>query len=105
MHFYDRESETLNREGVSRLQDERLRRLLRELTTNRFYQEKFRVAGIEMQSVRGAEDLKLLPFTTKSELVTEQQAHPPYGRLLTYPLALSLFASNVRHYRPSSQMA
>jgi phenylacetate-CoA ligase len=87
MHSYHRESETRNREGLTRLQDERLRRLLKELTTNRFYQEKFRVAGIEMHSVRSAEDLKRLPFTTKRELVTEQQAHPPFGKLLTYPLA------------------
>ena len=87
MDFNDREAETLNREGVSRLQDERLRGLLRELTANQFYQEKFRAAGIEMHSVRCAEDLKRLPFTTKSELLTEQQSHPPYGRLLTYQLA------------------
>jgi len=68
------------------LQNERLGCLLLELTGNRFYQEKFRVAGIEMSGVRSAEDLKRLPFTTKSELIADQVASPPYGRLLTYPL-------------------
>src|SRR6185295_14260579 len=43
-------------------------------------------ARLEMRSIRSAEDLQRLPFTTKSELVAEQQSHPPYGRLLTYSL-------------------
>ncbi len=84
--FYHRELETLDRRSLGDLQNERLDRLLQELARNRFYKEKFHLAGIEMHSVRSAEDLKRLPFTTKSELVAEQQAHPPYGRLLTYPL-------------------
>jgi phenylacetate-CoA ligase len=85
--FYDREMETLDRERLRQLQDERLRSLLHELTGNGFYRDKFQRAGIEMLSIRTADDLKRLSFTTKSELVAEQQAHPPYGRLLTYPLA------------------
>ncbi len=68
-------------------QDERLRSLLSELGTNQFYLEKFRLAGLEMIGVSGAADLAGLPFTTKSELANEQIAHPPYGRLLTYPLS------------------
>lgn len=68
-------------------QDERLRALLQELQTNQFYQEKFRLAGLTLSDVRGAADLRALPFTTKTELAAEQLAHPPYGRLLTYPLA------------------
>lgn len=79
--------ETLDRVRLRQLQDERLRSLSRELANNGFYREKFQLAGIEMPSMRSAEDLKRLPFTTKGELAAEQQAHPPYGRLLTYPLA------------------
>jgi phenylacetate-CoA ligase len=85
--FHHRELETLSRVRLRELQEERLRCLLEELTTNQFYQEKFGHSGIEMPQVRCAEDLKRLAFTTKSELVAEQQAHPPYGRLLTYPAA------------------
>src|SRR5215471_19666447 len=85
--FYRRELELLDRQGIREKQGARLRSLLRKLTTNPFYQEKFRLAGIEMSSVRSAEDLKQLPFTTKKELVHEQQSYPPYGRLLTYPLS------------------
>ncbi|HZS10038.1 MAG TPA: AMP-binding protein [Blastocatellia bacterium] len=76
-----------NRARLREWQDERLRALLGELVTNQFYQEKFRLAGMEMPRVRGAEELGGLPFTTKAELAAEQQARPPYGRLLTYPLS------------------
>ena len=85
--FYDREMETLDRVRLREEQDELLRALLRELATNEFYQQKFHNAGLTIESVRSAEDLKRLPFTTKTELAAEQQAHPPYGRLLTYPVA------------------
>lgn len=61
--------------------------LLAELATNQFYLEKFRLAGLSMAELRGADDAGALPFTTKSELAAEQDQHPPYGRLLTYPLA------------------
>ena len=84
--FYHRELEALDRRSLIALQKEKLGRLLQELERNWFYQEKFQLAGLEMRSTRSAEDLQRLPFTTKSELVAEQQSHPPYGRLLTYSL-------------------
>ena len=49
------------------------------LPANRFYRDKF--AGYALDRFES------LPFTTKAELIAEQQAHPPYGRLLTFPLA------------------
>jgi phenylacetate-CoA ligase len=84
--FYNREVETRSREELRTLQDRRLRELMRELTPNRFYQEKSRAAGIELARIEHAEDLHSLPFTTKQELIDEQTGHPPFGRLLTYPL-------------------
>lgn len=68
-----------------KLQDQRLRSVIAELTTNQFYQEKTRAAGFELARIERAEDLRLLPFTTKQQLVDEQIEHPPFGRLLTYP--------------------
>lgn len=85
--FYHREMETLDRERLRDVQDERLRCLLLQLSSNGFYREKFHNAGIELSNVQTSEDLKRLPFTTKAELAAEQQANPPYGRLLSYPLA------------------
>src|SRR5262245_2825159 len=87
MDFYDRETETQDRGRLRQFQDDRLRHLMRELRANQFYAEKFARAGIEISDVRSAGNLNRLPLTTKSELVAEQQAYPPYGRLLTYPLS------------------
>jgi len=87
MEFDYREPQSSSRAQLRAWQDERLRLLLLELATNQFYQEKFRLAGMKMAEARGAADLSRLPFTTKSELAAEQLKHPPYGRLLTYPLS------------------
>ena len=83
--YRDLSSQT--RERLRDWQDERLRALLAELATNRFYVEKFRLAGMELSGVRNTAALTALPFTTKAELAAEQHAHPPYGRLLTYPIS------------------
>ena len=87
MHFYNRYLETLDRDRLRDSQNERLRLLVGELAANRFYQQKALAAGIELKRIERVEDLRLLPFTTKAELVEEQAAHPPFGRLLTYPLS------------------
>ena len=60
--------------------------LTRILPANRFYQEKLFEgrASISMDSLA---DLSRLPFTTKRELVADQDAHPLFGSNLTYPLS------------------
>lgn len=86
-HFYDQRVETLSRTGLRELQDQRLRALIAELGTNQFYCEKARNAELDLTNIRNAEELRSLPFTTKQELVDAQLEHPPFGRLLTYPLS------------------
>jgi len=86
-HFYDQAIETLTREELRELQDERLRSLIERIAGNRFYQEKAREAGLELSRIKCAADLGALPFTTKQELAAEQVEHPPFGRLLTDPVS------------------
>lgn len=86
VHFYNRQLETLDRERLRDLRDRKLRALLAQLTTNEFYQAKFKTAGIDSAGVRRFDDVSDLPFTTKNDLVEDQREHPPFGRLLTYPL-------------------
>ena len=67
---------------------EQLQALLHEvLPRNPFYAAK--LAGVPWAepapSLRAL--LDRLPFTTKAELVADQQAHPPYGTDLTYALS------------------
>jgi phenylacetate-CoA ligase len=54
---------------------------------NAFLREKWGAAGVRSAGdLRGWDDVARLPFTTKSELVDDQAAHPPFGTNLTYPL-------------------
>jgi phenylacetate-CoA ligase len=60
---------------------DRLRALLSILPENPFYSS--RLSGLSTQQ----SPLSTLPFTTKADLIADQHAHPPYGTILTYPLA------------------
>src|SRR3984893_14358914 len=79
--------ETASRSLIEEHQLARLQLVLtRILPANRFYQEKLFKgrASISMDSLA---DLSRLPFTTKRELVADQDAHPLFGSNLTYPLS------------------
>jgi phenylacetate-CoA ligase len=77
--------EDLSRDELSHLQSQRLVHLLAEiLPRNRFYARK--LAGVDPASIHSLEDLPRLPFTTKQELLADQEHHPPYGTVLTYPV-------------------
>ena len=54
------------------------------LPHNRFYQQKFTDVSTTINNLA---DLSQLPFTTKQELVSDQEAHPLFGSNLTYPLS------------------
>jgi phenylacetate-CoA ligase len=84
--FFDPARETLDREAIRRLQEEKLRRLMAAVEDNPFCTAKLASAGKRPSDVKTLRDLDELPFTTKSELVEAQRAHPPFGNLLTYPL-------------------
>ena len=54
--------------------------------SNAFYTRKILEAGAG-QSFSSLEEFSAgFPFTTKDEIVRDQQNHPPYGSNLTYPL-------------------
>jgi phenylacetate-CoA ligase len=78
----------LDRQQLSAWQSHRLRQMLHELLAhNRFYRQKLARLFPRPDDVP-ADPLPLLaefPFTTKEELLADQQAHPPYGTNLTYP--------------------
>ncbi len=73
------------RDAIEKQQLDRLRQMLRVIAAeNEFYRRKFSQA--RFQSINSLEELHRLPFTTKSELVVDQQQHPPFGTALTFPL-------------------
>lgn len=66
---------------------ERFRTLITAVVdSNEFYRDKLAEAGFTARHAPQLEDLHSLPFTTKTELAESQEAHPPFGRNLTYPL-------------------
>ncbi len=66
---------------------ELLRALLNEvLPGNQFYAAKFNAAGVHKKVSSLGDYFERFPFTTKQELMADQEAHPPYGTNITYPL-------------------
>jgi phenylacetate-CoA ligase len=69
---------------LARLQDG----LARIFPHNRFYQQKLQANGTnKTPSIENLTDLSHLPFTTKRELVADQETNPLFGSNLTYPLS------------------
>ncbi len=74
-----------DRTRLTEWQAERLRALLEAIVpANPFWTEKLRDAKVDPRSIQSLDDLARLPFTSKSELAADQEAHPPYGRNLTF---------------------
>src|SRR5262245_56417658 len=75
------------REALESIQARRLSALLAEiLPLNRFYIRKLAEAGLEPEDLTSPVELQRLPFTTKDQLLAEQELRPPYGDVHTYPL-------------------
>lgn len=76
-----------SRAEIAASQLEQLRSLVAELFPgNAFYSQKLNAAGVTFDVASLADFSRRFPFTTKSELVENQRAHPPFGTNLTYPL-------------------
>jgi phenylacetate-CoA ligase len=86
--YFHQDIETAGRENLAKHQLSRMRVLVKELlASNPFYGRRLRDAGFtDVRMIDSLEDLKSLPFTQKSELVEDQEAHPPFGTNLTFPL-------------------
>jgi phenylacetate-CoA ligase len=86
--YFHRAIETASREDLAAHQMSRMRVLLKELlASNPFYGKRLRDAGFkDARLFHSLEDLTSLPFTRKSQLVENQETHPPFGTNLTFPL-------------------
>lgn len=90
-------TEQLERDQIQANQADRLKQLLEVIAgRNRFYTNKFADAGIPVRSLNLPDDLPELPFTTKAELIADQNSTPPWGTALSEPL------SNYTRYNQTS---
>ena len=86
--FVDHTLETMPREDLAAYQWQRFARLVPAVAaSNPFYKAKWRAAGVDDgRAIADWEAFRRLPFTTKAELSRDQEAHPPYGSDLTFPV-------------------
>jgi phenylacetate-CoA ligase len=78
----------LDRDALLAHQGRRLAALLERVAERSpFYRAKFKAAGVDVRSLRFPDDLATLPLTSKAELVADQAAHPPWGTVVTEPIA------------------
>jgi phenylacetate-CoA ligase len=74
-------------EEIERLQLRKLRALLEAIApSNAFYARKLAAAGLAIAAASPQAYARLIPFTTRHELVRDRLANPPYGTNLTFPL-------------------
>jgi len=72
--YWNREMETLRRQELIRLQEERLAKLVKYAYANvPLYKRKFKEAGLRPEDVRTLDDAEKIPFTYKDDL---RQAYP-----------------------------
>jgi phenylacetate-CoA ligase len=89
--YWQKDLETMPREQLLALQEIKLRRMMKYVwDRSAFYRRKFTQAGIHWQDIRGLEDLRQLPLTTKAELRQNQihcveQGKNPYADVLCVP--------------------
>ena len=75
------------RHELEALQLEQLRSLVAELFPgNKFYSRKLNSLGITFDIASLSDFSSRFPFTTKTELVEDQRANPPFGTNLTNPI-------------------
>lgn len=78
--------ERLPRADIQARQVDLLQNLLVAIDGNNpFWTSKYAEAGIDLKSITSLNDLRMLPFSTKQELVEDQNANLPFGTNLTYP--------------------
>jgi phenylacetate-CoA ligase len=76
-----------SRKSIEGAQFDRLRSAVDQLVEhNAFCRERLDAAGISCAKDLTSDSFKRIPFTTKEALSADQDAHPPFGRNLTYPL-------------------
>ncbi len=78
--------ECLARNQLEQLQLRKLRTLGTQLNHNPFYTKKLEDTQAPLSEVQTMDEFRTLPFTTKTELCTDQANTPPYGTNLSYPL-------------------
>lgn len=79
--FWRADVQTMARDKLRALQDERLRALMARIYEQpvAFFKSKLESAGVGPDDVKSVDDLAKVPVTVKDELRADEAAHPPLG--------------------------
>src|SRR5207248_3256466 len=77
--FFRPDVQTLPRDQLRALQDERLRALIHRIFNQPipFFRDKLQAAGIGPDDIKSVDDMPKIPRTVKQELRDDEAAHPP----------------------------
>ena len=79
----DANLELLPEEAIRKLQSKRLNFQVRQCyRLSSFWHRKFDDMGLTPEDIGGLSDLHKIPFCTKTELLEDQEKHPPFGSYL-----------------------
>jgi phenylacetate-CoA ligase len=85
MPYFNEAVETMPRGALREVQTDKFKALLVQLwEQNRFYTDKLGSAGIMPADFQSLDDLSGFPFTTKAELLCDQEENPPFGTNTTF---------------------
>lgn len=85
--YWNEKMETLSEDDYRSVQEEVLLKELKYVWDNSlFYQKKFSQAEVELEDIKGLDDLNKLPLTEKSELRESQLTAPPLGEHAAVPM-------------------
>lgn len=90
--FFRPDVQTLPREQLRALQEERLRALVHRIFEQPipFFRDKMKAAGIAPDDIKSLEDLPRIPKTVKQELRDNEAANPPFGTYRGAPASQSI---------------
>jgi len=77
--YWEKDIETMNREGLAALQLERLKKTTEQAANSFYYDKLFKEIGLKTEDIHSLADLDKIPPTTKEDL----REHWPYGFLAT----------------------
>ena len=66
--YLHKELETLTREGIEKLQLDRLQKTVKHCMNSAFYRKRFEENGLTPDDIQSLDDLQKIPFTTKQDL-------------------------------------
>jgi phenylacetate-CoA ligase len=89
--YWNPYAERMPRESLAALQLRKLQTLVAwAYARSPFWRRRLDAAGVAPEQIGSLDDLRRLPFLTKSDLLENQAAQPPYGDMLTAPPSVAV---------------